>query len=98
METKFQPAEKIYNEAIKKRKDTFEEILKCERKRCIDKINEARDRGEFHVRIGNVIDRSFYKVLKKELKEAGYEVSRLRLDDWWNYYFTIYWVGKKSDK
>lgn len=92
----FKHADDIYKETAEEALVIYDKYLKRMRKTCVEKIDEAKSIGSYYTNI-DLYDRHIYKILKAELKDFGYKVSRLKGDSWCNKYFTISWDKRKKE-
>ena len=93
---KFKYADELWKETTEQRLKIHNEYLVKTRQECIDEIERSKKVGSYSTTI-DLNSKEIYKILKAELKDFGYKVSRLKGDSWCNKYFTISWEKRKKE-
>ena len=94
---KFKYADELWRETTEQRSKIHNEYLIKTKQECIDEIERSKKVGSYSTTI-DLNDKEIYKILKAELKEAGYKVSRLKDGYGYGKYFVISWEKRKKEK
>lgn len=93
---KFKYADELWKETTEHRLKIHNEYLIKTRQECIDEIERSKEVGSYSTTI-DLNSKEIYKILKAELKEAGYKVSRLKDGYGYGKYFVISWEKRKKE-
>lgn len=93
---KFKYADELWRETTEQRLKIHDEYLVKTRQECIDEIERSKKVGKYFTTI-DLNNKEIYKILKAELKEAGYKVSRLKDGYGYGRYFVISWEKRKKE-
>lgn len=93
---KFKYADELWKETTEQLLKIHERYLIETRQKCIREIERSKKVGDYFTTI-DLNDKEIYKILKAELKEAGYKVSRLKNRYDYEKYFVISWAKRKKE-
>jgi hypothetical protein len=93
---KFRYADELWRETTEQRSKIHNEYLIKTKQECIDEIDRSKKVGSYSTTI-DLNNKEIYKILKAELKEAGYKVSRLKDGYGYGKYFVISWEKRKKE-
>lgn len=93
---KFKYADELWKETTEQLLKIHDEYLAKTRQDCIDEIERSKKVGSYSTTI-DLNSKEIYKILKAELKEAGYKVSRLKDGYGYGKYFVISWEKRKKE-
>ena len=93
---KFRCANEMWKETTEQRLKIHDTYLAETRQECIYEIELSKRVGKYFTTI-DLNNKEVYKILKAELKEAGYKVSRLKDGYGYGKYFVISWEKRKKE-
>lgn len=88
-------AKEAFNASSENHQKKTQERVIIWMKLCEEKITKAIACGEHKVQMRFEVFDGF-NTIKSNLKKLGYKVSRVRMDKYGDYYFTISWKRKKE--